>query len=164
MDTVGTLIPVSEGNHFMVVLSFYDDVQKYDTFQLPVEYITLEIADISIEKIDLDRPIHLRAFIQMRRWLIEQFLLFPNSVFSYICSIDPLETNHGAFSPEFYRWKLFEALFLRIADTLGELGILTQDIIVGPPGYQTFAKVFYRSAHSPVIHLVVSHLNSKYCP
>lgn len=41
-------------------------------------------------------------------------------------------------------------------------GIDSKEIIVGPNGYQTYARVFYRASQTPVIHLVVAHLNNKY--
>lgn len=160
METVETLIPDNEGNHLVVALSFYDDSQKTDTFQIPQELTGLEIADISIEKLDLDRPLGIRAFYKMCGWLIEQFMQFPNAVFSFICSTDPLETNHTAIAPQQYRWNLFEAFYLRNIDRLSELGIESKDIVVGPEGYQTFARVFYRTTHAPVIHLVIAHLNN----
>ena len=51
METVETLIPDNEGNHLVVVLSFYEEDQKNDTFKIPTEFANLEIADISIEKL-----------------------------------------------------------------------------------------------------------------
>ncbi|MBD5179858.1 MAG: hypothetical protein HDT01_01005 [Bacteroidales bacterium] len=162
METVETLIPDNKGNHLVVVLSFYEDNQKTDTFQIPIEYSSLEIADISIEKLDMDFPLGLRAFHQMCRWLIEQFVQFPNAVFSFICSTDPLATNHTMIAPEQYRWNLFESFYKRNISRLSELGIESKDIVVGPDGYQTFARVFYRMSHAPVIHLVIAHLNNKY--
>ena len=37
MESVETLIPDNEGNHLVVVLNFYEDSQKADTFQIPPE-------------------------------------------------------------------------------------------------------------------------------
>ena len=162
MESVETLIPDNEGNHLVVVLNFYEDNQKIDTFKIPSEFTNLEIADIAIEKLNLDYPLGLRAFYKMCQWLIEQFMQFPNAVFSFICSTDPLETNHSKIAPEQYRWNLFEAFYWRNIEKLSKLGIESRDIIVGPDGYQTFARVFYRTSHAPVIHLVIAHLNSKY--
>ena len=51
---------------------------------------------------------------------------------------------------------------MRNAGRLKVLGIESKDIIVGPDGYQTFAKVFYRTLHAPVIHLVEAHISNKY--
>ncbi len=76
MESVETLIPDNEGNHLVVVLNFYEDSQKTGTFQIPSEFTGLDIADISIEKLNLDRPLGLRAFHKMCQWLIEQFMQF----------------------------------------------------------------------------------------
>lgn len=146
----------------MVVLSFYDDIDKTDTFQIPEEFAGLDIADISINKLDLDSPLGLTAFFKMCRWLTEQFMIFPNAVFSYICSTDQLETNHPEINPEQYRWNLFESFYKRYNAQLQNMGVESQEIIVGPEGYQTFARVFYRVSHAPIIHLVISHLTNKY--
>lgn len=162
METVETLIPDNEGNHLVVVLNFYEDSQKIDTFRIPPEFTELEIADISIEKLYLDQPLGLRAFYGMCQWLVEQFLQFPKAVFSFICSTDPLETNHSSISPEQYRWNLFEYFYQHNIDRLKEIGIESKDIIVGPDGYQSFARVFYRVSHAPIIHLVIAHLENKY--
>lgn len=162
METVETLIPDNEGNHLVVVLYFYDEDYKTSTFQIPQEFADLDIGDININKLDSNKPIHHRAFFHMCRWLIEQFITFPNAVFTFICSIDPLETNHQKLSPEQYRWTLFENLFQRNIPKLKELGIESQNIIVGPEGYQSFAKVFYRAKHAKIIHLVTRHVEGKY--
>lgn len=162
MEPIETLIPDNEGNHLVVVLTFYEDNQKADTFQIPTEFAGLEIADISIEKLNLDQPLRLRAFYGMCQWLIEQFVRFPNAVFSFICSTDPLETNHIGIPPEQYRWNLFESFYQRNLGRLGRLGVESKDIIVGPDGFQTFARVFYRTSQAPVIEVVISHLSSKY--
>ena len=162
MESIETLIPDNEGNHLVVVLTFYDDVDKNDTFEIPQVFASLDIADISISKIELDRPLHLRAFNKMCKWLIEQLMMFPNAVFSFICSIDPLDTNHSELPPEQYRWMLFEYFYYRNILRLNEMGIKSKEIIVGPEGFQTFARVFYRANHAPIIHLVIDHLNNKY--
>jgi len=162
MESVETLIPDNEGNHLVVVLNFYEDSQKADTFQMPPEFAELEIADISIEKLYLDRPLGLRAFHRMYHWLLEQFVQYPNAVFSFICSTEPLETNHKNIAPEKYRWNLFEYFYKHHIDRLKELGIESKDIIVGPDDYQSFARVFYRTSHAPIIHVVIAHLENKY--
>lgn len=162
MDSVENLIPDKEGNHLVVALSFYDDTMKAGAFQIPEEFGDLDIADISINKLDIDKPLHLRAFFKMCEWLIEEFLIFPNAVFSFICSTDPLATNHTDISSEQYRWNLFEHFYQRNIPRLRNMGIESKDIIVGPDGYQTFARVFYRTSHAPIIHLVTAHLSSKY--
>lgn len=162
MKSVEILIPDNEGNHLVVVLNFYEDNQKTDTFRIPPEFTELEIADIAIEKLYLDQPLGLRAFHRMCQWLIEQFLQFSNAVFSFICSTEPLETNHRSIAPEKYRWDLFEYFYRHNLDRLKKLGIESKDIIVGPDGYQSFARVLYRTSHAPIIHLVVAHLENKY--
>ena len=162
MDSVETLIPDNEGNHLVVVLSFYDDTAKSSTFQIREEFAELDIADISINKLSHEKPLNLRAFYKMCQWLIEQFLVFPNAVFSFICSTDQLDTNHPEISPEQYRWNLFEYFYQRNLSKLSDLGIESKNIIVGPDGYQTFARVFYRTCHAPIIHVVINHLCSKY--
>ena len=57
MESVDTLIPDNEGNHLVVVLTFYDEYQKANTFQIPPEFTKLEIADIAIEKLNLEQPL-----------------------------------------------------------------------------------------------------------
>lgn len=162
MDCVETLIPDGEGNHLVVVLTFYEDIEKTDTFRIPQEFSGLDIADISINKLDLDKPLHLRAFFRMCTWLVEQIQMYPNAVFSFICSTDELSTNHKDMAPEQYRWNLFEFFYTRCKTMLGKMGIESKEIIVGPEDYQTFARVFYRISHAPIIHLVVNHLTHKY--
>ena len=83
-------------------------------------------------------------------------------LFSFICSTDPLETNHRNIAPELYRWNLFEYFYRHNIDRLNKLGIESKDIIVGPDGYQSFSRVFYRTSHAPVIHLVATHIENKY--
>lgn len=36
MESIETLIPDNEGNHLVVVLTFYDNSQKTDTFRYPL--------------------------------------------------------------------------------------------------------------------------------
>lgn len=162
MESIETLIPDNEGNHLVVVLNFYEDCQKTNTFQIPAEFSTLEIADITIEKIFIGQPIGLRVFHKMCHWLVEQFLQFPNAVFTFICSTDSLKTNHENITPAQYRWKLFEYFFHKNTNKLQQKGVEAKSLIVGPEGYQSFARVFYRTPHAPIIHLVVSHLEDKY--
>lgn len=162
MATIETLIPDDEGNHLVVVLYFYDDIDKTATFQIPQEFSDLDIADININKLDLEKPLGLRAFFRMCRWLIAQFEMFPDSVFSFICSTDELETKRKDFRPELYRWNLFECLYSRFIPRLSALGVKSKDITVGPSGFQTYAKVFYRQKHAAIIHLVSEHLENKY--
>ncbi len=53
-------------------------------------------------------------------------------------------------------------IFIRNKKRLNELNIHSKFILVGPDGYQTYARVFYRDRHAPVIHLVIDHLKDKY--
>ncbi len=161
MESVEVLIPDNEGNHLVVVLSFYDDITKDAAFEIPDEFSDIDIADISINKLNPDRPINIRALIRMCDWLIEEMQLFPNAVFSFVCSLQPLTTNHPDIEAAEYRWRLFEALYKRNHTRLQYLKIESKDIIVGPDGYKTYAKVFYRQAHAPIIHVVISHLTDK---
>lgn len=162
MESVETIIPDNEGNHLVVVLSFYDDNDKVGTFQIPQEFDELDIVDIAINKLYIDTPLNLCAFFKMCRWLIEQFTIFPNAVFSFICSTDPLETHHENMASEQYRWNLFEYFYRRNIPKLTAMGIESKDIIVGPEGYQTFSRVFYRISHAPIINIVIEHLSNKY--
>lgn len=162
MEPIETLISDNEGNHLVVVLSFYEEIQKIDIFNIPTEFTHLEITDISIEKLDLNKPLRPIALFKLCDWLLEQFLQFPDTVFSFICSTDPLITNHHTIAPSLYRWKLFEVLYQRQFTRLQNLAILSKNIIVGPEEYQTYAKVFYRIPQAPMIQLVIAHLNCKY--
>lgn len=162
MEPVETLIPDDKGNHLVVALSFYDDKEKTGTFRIPQEFFQLDIADISINKLDLDAPLSLRAFFKMCQWLEEQFTIFPNAVFTFICSTDQLVTHHPDMSSEQYRWSLFEFFYQRNIARLHRMGIESKDIVVGPEGFQTFARVFYRMEHAPIIHMVTDHLGRKY--
>ena len=161
MDTIETLIPDDRGNHLVVVLYFYDNAYKINAFQIPPEFHDIEIADININKLDLDKPLGLAAFNKMCKWLIEQFMLYPNAVFSFICSLEPLERHTHPLSPEKYRWNLFDILFQRNYSKLKKLGIHSKYIIVGQDDYQTDARVFYRDKHAPIVHVVESHIKEK---
>lgn len=162
MDSIETLIPDNEGNHLVVVLSFYDETDKFETFKIPCEFVDIDIADISIAKLNQHSPINIKVFFSMCNWLFDQFLCYPNAVFSFICSTDPLDTRHNGIQPELYRWRLFESFYLRNHTKLAKSGINTQSVIVGPEEYQTFARVFYRGKHSATIHFVIDHLVNKY--
>ena len=65
MESIETIIPDNEGNHLVIVLSFYDDNDKTGTFQIPQEFVELDIADISIDKLHIDLPLNLSAFFKM---------------------------------------------------------------------------------------------------
>ena len=162
MEPKEILIPDNEGNHLVVVLSFYEEDQKSLTFNIPTEFTNLEIADISIQKLDLNKPLGVGALFKLCDWLLEKFFQFPNTVFSFICSTDPLLNNHNTIPPSLYRWKLFESLYNRQIIKLDNLEIQSKNIVVGQDEYQTYAKVFFRTTHAPIIHLVIDHLNSKY--
>ena len=131
MESIETIIPDNEGNHLVIVLSFYDDNDKTGTFQIPQEFVELDIADISIDKLHIDLPLNLSAFFKMCQWLIDQFSIFPNAVLSFICSTDPLETHHSAMASEQYRWNLFENLYQRNIPKLTEMGIESGDRVKG---------------------------------
>ncbi len=146
----------------MVALSFYDEEEKKQTFKIPDEYADIEIADISIEKTELNEPLHYGAFAAMNRWLFEQFELHPNAIFSFICSLDELDNNHKDIRPEQYRWKLFDALFMRFSKFNKNADINTQDVIFGPEEYQSYTRTFFRSKHAPIIHTVGAYLKEKY--
>lgn len=162
MDNIETLIPDNEGNHLVVVLYFYDHNDKISSFNIPEQLANLDIADINIVKLDQYRPLNICAFLKMCRWLLEQFNMFPNAVFSFICSIDPIDSRHINMPPEQYRWNLFERFYSRNKRLLDDLKIKSNEIVVGPVGFQTYARVFYRDKHSPIIHLVMDNLSNKY--
>lgn len=148
----------NEGNHLMVALDFYEESYKQEVLQIPAGYSNIEIVDISIEKTDLDRPIHPSVFFRMSSWILEQFSNYPNAIFCFICSTDELDNNHQDMQPQMYRWNLFDKLCQRI---YGKANFNIQDVIVGPEGYQSFGRAFYRNQHAPIIHLVTSHLQEK---
>lgn len=80
------------------------------------------------------------------------------AVFSFICSTEDLATNHPDQSPQSYRWNLFDRLYRRMAQ---KAEINTQDVIVGPDGYQSFGRAFYRDRHASIIHIVAAYLQEK---
>ena len=98
----------------------------------------------------------------MCQWLIDQFEKLPNSIFTFICSTEEIKTNHPNLSSVQYRWRLFEFLYHKYKSNLKAMGIESRDIIIGPEGYQTFARVFYRLKHAPIIHIVIANIQSKY--
>lgn len=151
-----------KGNQLMVALYFYDKDEKINTLKIPEEYTDIEIVDISIEKTELDKPLHYGAFVAMNKWMFEQFELHPNAIFSFICSLDKLDTNHKDMPPELYRWKLFDALFCRFIKYNQYADIHTQDVIFGPDEYLSYTRTFYRSKHASIIHVVSSYLKEKY--
>lgn len=161
MESVENLFSDNEGNHLAVALDFYDENYKYKVLNIPVEFSDIQIVDISISKVELDKPIHYSAFVKMIRWLLGMFNECADAVFSFSCSIDELETNHALMSSSEYRWKLFDVLYRRSKIYFGDLKINVQDIIIGPDGFQTYGRAFYRDRHAPIIHLITSHLQEK---
>lgn len=149
----------NEGNHLMVALDFYDNRYKQTTLYIPEEYSDIEIVDISISKVYVDRPIHYSVFMRLSSWLMEMFDKYPDAIFTYICSTDELETNHNNLAPQMYRWRLFDMLYKRSCLRHGRVNI--QDILIGPEGYQSSGRAFYRDKHSPIVHIVTAHLQEK---
>lgn len=141
----------------MVALDFCDNQYKHDSLLIQEEFFDIDIIDINIEKVYLDKPINPAAFFKMCKWLLEQFDIFENAVFTYVCSIDDIDCNHKDIEPQLYRWQLFDCLFQRISKP----HINIQDVIVGPIGFQTFGRAFYRDKHAPIIHIVSAHLQDK---
>ena len=158
MEPIKNIFSDNEGNHLMVALDFCDYSYKVDTLQIPEEYSEIEIVDISIEKVFVDRPINPVVFFRMSSWLLQQFLFHDNAIFTYICSTDDLATNHVDVEPQRYRWELFDKLFQRMK---GSLDLNIQDVIVGPDEYLTYGRAFYRNEHSSIIHIVAAHLEEK---
>ncbi len=148
----------NEGNHLLVALCFYDDENKRDTFHIPEEYNDIEIIDIEITKAYVDKPIHPVVFFRMSAWLLEQFEIHRNAVFTFICSFDKLNTNHPAQTSQTYRWMLFDRLYRRLGPQ-PDLNI--RDVIVGPDGFQSYGRAFYRTPHAPIIHIIASYLQDK---
>lgn len=161
MDSLENLISDNEGNHLLVALDFYDDEYKMRYLHIPEEFAEVEVADISIEKNILDRPLNYRAFSRLTGWLLQQYDAHPDAIFTFICSIDPIQTRHHDILPQEYRWRLFDTLFLRAMALRPYSDIMIQDVIIGPEGFQSFGRAFYRMRHSPLIHLIASHLRDK---
>lgn len=158
MESLERVFSDNEGNHLLVALDFYDNAYKQGTLLIPEEFSDTEIIDISIEKVFVDKPIHYSVFFAMSSWLLERFSEHDNAVFTYICSFDDLDTNHKELKPHIYRWTLFDTLFRRIA---AGVSINTQYVIVGPAGYESMGRAFYRDKHASIIHIVSSHLKDK---
>lgn len=162
MKSIEQIISDNKGNQLMVALNFYDYNEKIDILHIPEEYASIEIVDINIEKVELETPLHYGAFVAMNRWLFEQFKLHPDAVFSFICSLDELDNNHKGMPPEKYRWNLFDALYQRFIKYNQNEDLHIQDVIFGPDGYLSYTRTFYRSKHSPIIHIVGAYLREKY--
>lgn len=71
MDSIENTFSDNEGNHLMVALDFCDDDYKQDSLNIPTEYSDVEIVDIGIEKVYLEKPINPIVFFQMSSWLLE---------------------------------------------------------------------------------------------
>lgn len=162
METIETIIPDTKGNHLVVVLTFYDNSYKENTLLVSSDIYDIDIADISIEKLDLDKPLHFSALYSLSSWLLDQFAMFPNAVFTFICSTDPLNTNHTNIFPEEYRWRLFNRLSERCLKDISRNNIQIKDFIVGPDGYQSYARVYFRERHKQVVQFVSQQLEVKY--
>ena len=158
MDSIEQTFSDKEGNHLLVALCFCDDEYKINSLNIPEEYSDVNIVDISITKADVSRPIHYSVFFRMSGWLLEEFRKNQNSIFTFICSTDDLETNHPDIPPQQFRWNLFDRLYRRMKDMQD---VYIQDVIVGPEGYQSMARAFYRSRHIPLINLITAFLNEK---
>lgn len=158
METIEQAFSDSEGNHLLVALYFCDNDYKQNALQIPEQYADVEIVDINIEKALLDKPIHPSAFFKMSSWLLKLFEEHEDTIFTFICSIDDIDSNHPDDSPQVYRWNLFNRLYQRMA---GKVKINIQDVIVGPEGFQSFGRAFYHDKHAAIIHIVAAHLQEK---
>lgn len=142
----------------MVALCFCDNEYKQEGLHVPEEFSDINIIDISITKAYVERPIHFSVFLKMSSWLLEEFNKDENSIFTFICSVDELDNNHRDMQPQTFRWELFDALYRRKKD-LKYINI--QDVIVGPEGYQSYGRAFYRDRHAPIVRLIGAYLEEK---
>lgn len=164
---VSKSFPDNKGNHLLVALYFYGRRYKEEVLNIPSEYSATEIADISIEKADMDRGLAYTAFVAMNQWLLERIREHPNAVFTFICSTDPFENNSGeeikdGAEAQDYRWRLFNRLYDRVSAIHKDLKLNIQDIVVGPEGYESHARAFYPDIHQPIIHIITANLTEKY--
>ncbi|MDE5875886.1 MAG: hypothetical protein K2H47_00035 [Muribaculaceae bacterium] len=125
---------------------------------IPEEYSDTKIIDISITKVYVDKPIHYSVFFRMSSWLLKEFEEQEDVIFTFICSTEELNTNHPDILPQEFRWKLFDKLYQRQVNTLQ---LRVQDIVVGPEGYQSLSRAFYRDKHAPIINIIVAYLQEK---
>lgn len=158
MTSIEQIFSDKKGNHLLVALYLCDNDYKLKALNIPEEYTDIEIVDINIGKASIEKPIHPVALFKMTSWLLEQFKAHPNTIFTFICSTDGLSTNHPDDLPQTYRWNLFDKLHQRIAKTTH---LNVQDVKVGPEGYQSYGRAFYRDEHAPIIHIISSHLKEK---
>ena len=159
MKSIENTFSDNEGNHLMVALDFYDDSYKHDTLNIPEEYADIDIVDINIEKVFLDKPINPVVFFKMSAWLLQQYESHSNAVFSFICSTDEIpNSDHRGMTPQMWRWTLFDRLFNRVKS---KVDLNSQDVVVGPNEYLTYGRAFYRAKHAPIIHIVCAYLREK---
>lgn len=156
-----TLISDNEGNYLVVALDFYDYDYKISTLSIPEEFCYIDVVDINIRKLILNMPLGYVAMSKLIRWLIAQFI-DSNAIFTFVCSIDPILSRHKDMQPELYRWKWFDSLYKRASQAGLTAGINVQDVIFGPEGYKSYSRAFYSQAQAPIVHLLASHLTSKY--
>lgn len=147
-----------EGNHLLVALCFCDEDYKRNSLHIPEEYADIEVIDISIAKVYVEKPIHFSVFFKMSSWLLQEFEKHEDIIYTFICSTEELDTNHPTFLPQEFRWELFDKLYRRQSDNSY---INVQDVIVGPDGYQSLGRAFYRDKHSPIINIIVDYLQEK---
>jgi len=158
MESIEQRFSDKEGNHLLVALYFCDDDYKRNSLHIPEEYADIKVIDISITKVYVERPIHFSVFFKMSSWLLQEFERHEDAVYTFICSTEELDTNHPNFLPQEFRWKLFDRLYIRQANTSH---INVQDVIVGPEGYQSLGRAFYRDKHAPIINVIVAYLQEK---
>ena len=94
----------------------------------------------------------------MSSWLLKEFEEQEDVIFTFICSTEELNTNHPDILPQEFRWKLFDKLYQR---QVNNLQLRVQDIVVGPEGYQSLSRAFYRDKHTPIINIIVTYLQEK---
>ena len=157
--SIKTTFSDNEGNHLLVALDFYTDYYKQQTLHIPEEYCYIEIAEISITKFDVDKPIHPAVFFKMSTWLLSQFQDLHNVVFTYICSTDELTTNHAHHNSQTYRMNLFDSLLQRkcLPNT-----IKYQDVVIEMDGEnETYGRAFYTDMQAPIIYIICDYLCGK---
>ncbi len=158
MKSIEQTFSDKKGNHLLVALCFCDDNYKRDSLHIPEEYLDVNVVDISITKAFIDTPIHFSVFFRMSSWLLEEFNNQENAIFTFICSTDELDNNHPDFLPQEFRWSLFDKLYIRQPD---KTQVNIQDVIIGPEGYRSFGRAFYRNRHIPTINLIVAYIQDK---
>ena len=148
----------NEGNHLLVALYFCNSDYKLNTLHIPEEFAYIKVVDIDITKAYVDRPINPSVFFRMSTWLMQMFMDFKDAIFTFICSLDELETNHPEILPQNYRWVLFDRLYQRLPD---KSAINVQDIIIGPDDFKSYGRAFYHDQQAPIVHIVVDYLKEK---